>query len=366
MTSVRRPLDGEKLDQLAQHVLADFGATASAPLVLIGDRLGLFRALADGAPLTSAELAERTGTHERYVREWLAAMAASGYVTLAAGDDEGDGAGDGADRFHLEPEQAAVFTDESSPVFLVGGFEVVLAAGRGVDRVTDAFRTGRGIGWADHDPALFPGAARFFRTGYAANTADWLRALDDVPAKLMAGGRVADVGCGYGYSTMLMANAYPRSTFTGYDSHGPSIAAARRLAAEAGVADHVSFEVAGAHDFPGTGLDLVSYFICLHDMGDPVGALRHARDALAEDGTVLLVEPAAGDSVAANLGPVGRIQYSTSTLVCTPSSLAEDVGAALGAQAGPARLAAVAAEAGLSRFRVAARTPFNLVCEARR
>jgi SAM-dependent methyltransferase len=355
-----RAVDEGRMQQFQQQVIGDWGGAASAPLAVVGDRLGLFRAMADGDPVTSAELAARTGTHERYVREWLAAMAAGGYVA----HDGPDGAA--GNRYHLEPEQAAVLTEESSPTFMMGGFEVVLASAQAKDRLTEVFRTGAGIGWDEQDPALFPGTARLLRTGYAANLAGWLAALDGIPERLAAGGRVADVGCGYGYSTVLLATDFPRSTFTGYDSHEESVEAARKLAAEAGVKDRVSFEVHGAHDFPGTDLDLITYFVCLHDMGDPVGALAYARSALAPDGAVLLVEPAAGDSVAENLNPVGRVYYSLSTLVCTPSSLSQPVGAAMGAQAGPDRLAEVAAAAGLTRFRVVDRTPFNLVCEARR
>jgi SAM-dependent methyltransferase len=348
-------LDEAKLHEFVGKVVGDWGAMASGPLVVLGDRLGLYRAMVDGAPVTPAELAERTGTVERYVREWLSAQAASGYVTA-----DGDG------RFHLTPEQAVAFTDESSPACVLGGFEVIAASIAILPRLTEAFRTGEGIGWGEHDPALFRGTARFFRTGYAANLVPaWLPALDGVTDRLGAGGRVADIGCGYGYSTTLMAGAFPASRFWGFDNHQPSVDAARKLAADDGLADRVTFEVAGAKDFPGTGYDLVTYFDCLHDMGDPVGALAHAREALAPDGTVMLVEPYAGDRLGENLTPVGRVFYSASTLICTGVSRSQEVGAALGAQAGEERLREVAREAGLTRFRRATETPFNLVLEAR-
>jgi SAM-dependent methyltransferase len=355
MTSV----DESKLEQLLGRVIGDFGAVASAPLVVIGDELGLYRAMADGRPVSAAELAERTGTAERYLREWLAAQAASGYVTF-------DGMREGTGRYHLEPEQVEAFVNESSPAFVVGGFQAFGAAVKVLPRLTEAFRTGRGIGWDEHDPELFSGTARFFHPGYAAHlVGEWLPALDGVVGKLTAGGRVADIGCGYGYSTLLMAEAFPASAFTGYDYHQPSIDAARKLAADAHGAGRVSFEVASAAEFPGTGYDLITYFDCLHDMGDPVGALAHARQALATGGSVMLVEPLAGDTIGDNMNPLGRALYGASTLICTPSSLAQDVGRALGAQAGEDALRQVAAEAGFGRFRRATQTPFNLVLEAR-
>jgi 2-polyprenyl-3-methyl-5-hydroxy-6-metoxy-1,4-benzoquinol methylase len=311
--------------------------------------------MADGRQVTAGQLAERTGTAERYVREWLAAQAASGYIAY-----DGDGS------YHLEPEQAVALTDESSQFCVLGGFEAFTAAIKIAPDLTEAFRTGAGIGWHRHDEGLFSGVARFFRPGYAANlTGSWLPALDGMTDKLAAGARVADVGCGYGHSTILMAQAYPASTFTGYDYHAESIDAARKLAAESGVSGRVRFEVAGAKDFPGQDYDLITYFDCLHDMGDPVGALSHARGALCPDGAVMLVEPYAADDLAGNLTPLGRLFYSASTLVCTPASLSQEPGAALGAQAGEARLGEVARAAGFSRFRRATETPFNLVLEAR-
>ncbi len=348
-------VDEAKLMAFVGKVIEDWGALASAPLVVIGDQLGLYRAMADSQPVTAQQLAERTSTAERYVREWLAAQAASGYVSY-----DGDG------RYHLEPEQAVALTDETSPACVLGGFEAFVAAGRIGPLLTEAFRTGAGIGWHEHDAGLFRGTARFFRPGYAANlTGSWLPALDGVVDKLVAGARVADVGCGHGYSTLLMAQAYPASTFAGYDYHPESVDAARKVAAEAGVTDRVHFEVAGAKDFPGQGFDLITYFDCLHDMGDPAGALEHARAALTADGVVMLVEPYAEDEVAGNLNPLGRLFYSASTLICTPASLSQEVGTALGAQAGEARLRDIARHAGFSRFRRATQTPFNLVLEAR-
>jgi SAM-dependent methyltransferase len=351
MTSV----DHDKVMAFVGKVVGDWGALVSAPLVLLGDQLGLYRAMADGVPVTSGQLAERTSTNERYVREWLAAQAASGYVAY-----DGDG------RYHLEPEQAVALTDEDSPACVLGGFESFLSAIQIEPRLAEAFRSGDGIGWHEHSHGLFSGTARFFRTGYAANlTGSWLPALDGVVDKLSSGAQVADVGCGYGHSTVLMAAAYPASTFTGFDSHPESVEAARKNGTDAGVADRVTFEVAGAGDFPGQGYDLITYFDCLHDMGDPAGALSHARQALAADGTIMVVEPFAHDDVAANLNPVGRVFYSVSTLVCTPASRSQEAGLGLGAQAGEARLREVAASAGLSRFRRAAETPFNLIFEAR-
>lgn len=361
-------VDETRLGAFMGKILDDCGAAASAPLVVLGDKLGLYRAMGDGLPVTAAELAARTGTAERYVREWLAAQAASGYVTYdgPAVAENGDVTRDRGRRYHLEPAQAAVLADESAPTCMLGAFEIVDAAARIGPRLLEAFRTGQGVGWHEHDPALFSGTARFFRSGYAADlTSSWLPALDGVVEKLTRGARVADVGCGYGHSTLLMAQAYPASSFVGYDYHPASVEAARALTTDAGMSDRVTFEVAAGGDFPGTGFDLIAYFDCLHDMGDPTGALTHTRNALAPEGTVVLVEPYAGDDVADNLNPVGRLYYSASTLICTPASLSQDVGTALGAQAGEAWLRAVAAKAGFTRFRRAAETPFNLVLEAR-
>jgi SAM-dependent methyltransferase len=348
-------IDEDKLMGYVHQAVGDFGSLLSAALINIGDKLGLFTALAGAGPLTPGELADRTGTTERYVREWTAALAAAGYV---------DYAGDG--RYELNPEQAVVLTDEDSPAYVVGGFQGMMAATRIVPRALEAFRTGAGIGWHEHDADLFQGTERFFRPGYGANLVQsWIPALDGVDAKLRAGATVADVGCGFGASTIIMAKAYAASTFWGFDYHAASIDAARKAAAEAGVGDRVHFEVASAKDYPGTDYDLVCHFDCLHDMGDPVGAAAHTRRSLAAGGTWLLVEPFAEDDVTGNLNPVGRVFYSASTLICTPASLSQEVGSALGAQAGEARLREVAEAAGFSTFRRATETPFNLVLEGR-
>ncbi|HEY2041905.1 MAG TPA: methyltransferase domain-containing protein [Jatrophihabitans sp.] len=350
-----RTVDDEKLMAFVGKVIGDLGAIASGPLVVLGDRLGLYRAMADGEPVTAAELAQRTGTTERYVAEWLSAQAASGYVAY-----------DGSGRFHLEAEQAVALTDESSPACVLGGFESFTAAAEIMPRLTEAFRTGVGVAWGEHNPSLFSGTARFFRPGYLANLVEsWLPALDGMTERLDRGAKVADIGCGYGHSTTLMADAYPKSTFTGFDAHGPSIDAAAKLAAESGRSHHLDFRVATAKTFDGGPYDLICYFDCLHDMGDPAGALSHARSQLSSDGTVMIVEPMAGDELADNLHPLGRLFYSVSTLVCTPASLSEEVGTALGAQAGPARTQEIAERAGFSRFRKAAETPFNFVYELR-
>ncbi|HJY01748.1 MAG TPA: class I SAM-dependent methyltransferase, partial [Streptosporangiaceae bacterium] len=317
-------MNEDKLMGLVHQAVGDFGSILTGALVVLGDRLDLYRHLADaGRPLTSAELATAAGCAERYVREWLNGQAASGYVTYADG------------RYALDEEQAIAFTDESSPACVIGGFQAMLAATRAIDRLTVAFRTGEGLGWHEHHDDLFRGTERFFRPGYNANlTTSWIPALEGVEDKLRRGAKVADVGCGHGASTVIMARAFPESTFTGFDYHAPSIDAARKAAAEAGVDDRVTFDVAPATEYPGTGYDLVGFFDCLHDMGDPTGAARHVLASLASDGTWLIVEPFANDDIGGNLNPVGRLFYSVSTLVCTPASLSQEVGTALGAQAG--------------------------------
>jgi 2-polyprenyl-3-methyl-5-hydroxy-6-metoxy-1,4-benzoquinol methylase len=348
--------DPQALEAYMGKMLGDMGAAVSGALVIVGDRLGLYRALADKGPSTSAELAEATGTTERYVREWLSAQAAAEYVSY----DEPSG------RFYLSPEQAMVFANEESPTFMAGGFEVLAAVYRDEPKVTEAFRTGKGVGWHEHDACLFRGTERFFRPGYNANlVTSWIPALDGVEQKLAAGASVADIGCGHGASTILMAKAYPNSRFIGFDYHAPSIERARAAAQEAGVADRAAFEVASAKDFPGKDYDLVAIFDALHDMGDPVGASGHIRETLKPDGTWMLVEPFANDELADNLNPVGRMFYSASTMICTPASLSQEVGLGLGAQAGEARLRKVVTEAGFNRFRRATETPFNLVFEVR-
>jgi SAM-dependent methyltransferase len=357
MTTIDTPrLDEAALEQYVHQVVGDLAAAISGLMVHLGDRLGLYRAMAGAGPLTPGQLAARTGTHERYVREWLGNQAAGGYVRH---DPD-------AGTFELGAEQALVLADEASPVFLPGAFETVAACYTDHDAFVRAFTTGEGIAWADHDDRLYSGCLRLFRPGYDAHLVQsWLPALDGVVDKLRAGASVADVGCGYGASTVIMARAFERSTFVGIDSHAPSIAEARVAAAAAGVERRTRFEVATAADVPGTGYDLVTMFDCLHDMGDPVGVARRIRESLAPDGTLLLVEPAAGAALEDNLNPVGRLYYGLSTVICTPSSLAQEVGLGLGAQAGPRRLEEVLREAGFSYVRVATQTPFNLIVEAR-
>jgi len=349
-------VDEGKLNALMGRMVVEFGALASAPLVILGDRLGLYKAMAGAGPMTAEQLSEKTRLRLRYAQEWLNAQAASGFV-------EYDPA---RETYNLSPEAALVLADDSSPTFMVGGFECVMSMCMDIDKVQKAFVDGTGLAWHEHHPSLFSGTERFFRAGYNANLEpSWIPALDGVSERLQAGARVADVGCGFGASTIVLAQAYPRSTFVGYDYHEPSIRAARQRADQAGVADRVTFEIAGAKDYPGRGFDLVAFFDCLHDMGDPVGAACHVRETLAEGGIWMIVEPFAHDRVEDNLNPVGRIYYSASTMVCTPCSLSQEVGLGLGAQAGEQRLRAVANEGGFGRFRRAAETPFNLIFEAR-
>ena len=349
-------LDEAKLHEFVGKAVGDMGAALGAALVVIGDKLGLYRAMAGAGGLTPGELAKRTGTAERYIREWLAAQAAAGYVTYDAATA----------TYTLPPEQAFCLADESSPTFLPGGFQVAVAVIKDEHKIAEAFRTGKGVGWHEHDPGLFEGTERFFRPNYAANlVASWIPALEGVEEKLRRGARVADIGCGHGASTILLAQAYPESTFIGFDYHEPSISWARKAASRAGVAERVHFEVAASKSYPGRDYDLVAFFDCLHDMGDPVGAAKHVHGTLAPDGTWMLVEPFANDRVEQNLNPVGRVFYSASTLICTPASLAQEVGLALGAQAGEARLRDVVTAGGFRRFRRATETPFNLVLEAR-
>jgi SAM-dependent methyltransferase len=356
MATIEQPLDLEKLQQFVFRAVDEVGATLNTALVVMGDKLGLYRALAGAGPLTPTELAERTGCAERYVREWLNAQAAGGYVEYEA--DSG--------RYVLPPEQAMALTDEESPAYLPGFFQIALGSVHDSPRIAEAVRTGEGVGWHDHVHDVHEGCERFFRPGYNANLVTaWLPALDGVLEKLERGARVADVGCGHGASTIVMAKALPSSTFVGTDYHAGSIETARERAEEAGVADRVRFETEPASSYAGDGYDLVTMFDCLHDMGDPVGAARHVRQSLAPDGTWMIVEPFAGDRVEENLNPVGRAYYSFSTLLCTPASLSQEVGLALGAQAGEARIRDVVERGGFTRFRRVAETPFNLVFEAR-
>jgi SAM-dependent methyltransferase len=345
-------IDQAKLDAFIAKVIDDWGAMASGPLVMIGEKLGLYDAMADAGPLTSEELARRTGTHERYLREWLLNQAAGGYVEY----DSTSG------RYTLPPEHAAVLPS------LFGGFQTYLAAARAEPRLAAAFQSGEGIPWGEHDSGVFIGIERFFRPGYEQHLiSSWIPALDGVARKLERGATVADVGCGHGASTIILAEAYPRSRFVGFDNHEASITTARQAAAEAGVADRVSFEVVPATEYPSplTGYDLIAFFDCLHDLGDPVGAAKHAYQTLATDGTVLIVEPMAGERVEENLNPLGRAISGGSTFLCTPHSLATG-GPALGALASEARLREVVTAGGFGQFRRATETPFNRVFEARR
>jgi SAM-dependent methyltransferase len=348
-------IDQDKLTEFLHKFVGDLGATMAAGNVLVGDRLGFYRVLAE-QPMLPHELAERTGTATRYVDEWLRGQAAGGYLEYHP--DTG--------AYSLTPEQAFALADPDGAVFAPGAFELALGALRSEQKVIQAFRTGEGVGWHEHFEGVFSGCERFFRPGYAANlVASWLPALDGVEAKLNADAWVADIGCGHGASTTLMARAYPTSSFTGSDYHEESIIQARKRAADAGLADRVKFDVASAQTFGGGPYDLVTSFDCLHDMGDPLGAARHIRETLAPDGTWMIVEPAAGGNVTDNLNPVGRVYYSFSTFLCVPNALSQDGGYSLGAQAGEEPIRRLAADAGYTAFRRIAETPFNIVYEAR-
>ena len=348
--------DPAKLEQFMNKMVGDMGAAMSGPLVITGVKLGLYKTLAEIGPATSQELADNRRLDERYVREWLSAQAASGFV-----DYEPQG-----EKFSLNPEQQMALANEDSPVYVAPAFELIASAYIDEQKITDAFSSGAGVGWHEHHECLFRGTEKFFRPGYRANLiANWLPALDGVVEKLQRGAKVADIGCGAGASTIIMAEAFPNSQFTGFDYHDKSVERAREAAREAGDLPNVRFEVASAKEAPGRDYDLVCIFDALHDMGDPVGAARHIREMLAADGTFMIVEPMAGDSLAENLNPVGRMYYSASTMICTPGSKAQEVGLALGAQAGEARLRQVLNEAGFGSVRRAAETPFNLVIEAR-
>jgi SAM-dependent methyltransferase len=348
-------LDMGKLNTFIGQFVTDLGAAVHTGMVVIGEKLGLYKALA-GNPMSSAQLAAKTKTDERYLREWLSSQAAGGYITY----DEN------SDKFSLSDEQAFTLALEDSPAYLPGAFELALGSLAAVPRIAESFRTGAGMGWHEHADGVFHGCEKFFRPGYAANlVTSWIPALSDVKEKLEAGARVADVGCGKGASTLLMAQAFPNSRFFGFDYHDKSIEAARESAKRTGVADRVTFNVSRAKDFPGKDYDFVAVFDCLHDMGDPIGAAAHVRQSLAKDGTWMIVEPFANDQLKDNLNPVGRVYYSLSTLLCTPCSRSQEVGLCLGAQAGEARIREVVTSAGFSRFRRATETPFNIVYEAR-
>jgi SAM-dependent methyltransferase len=343
------------MHELLNKMVGDMGAAAVAPLVILGDKLGLYRALASNGPLSTEDLADKTGTTERYVREWCAAQAGSGYIEFDSDNN----------KFSMNPEQQAVFADPNSPMCMTGGYYGIASMFIDEPKISHAFQTGDGVSWGEHDACLFCGTEKFFRPGYQANlVADWLPSLEGVVAKLEKGAKVADVGCGHGASTLVMAKAFPKSTVIGFDFHEPSVDHANQLALEAGLTN-VRFEVATAKHFPGNDYDLIAYFDCLHDMGDPVGAAAHTLQALKSDGTMMLVEPFAEDSLKDNLNPIGRMYYSFSTMICTPASISQEVGLALGAQAGEKRLREVVMEGGFTRFRRAAETPFNFILEAR-
>jgi SAM-dependent methyltransferase len=346
-------MDEAKLNEFMGKLVNDMGGAAVLASVIVGEELGLYRAMADGHAIGADELAKKTGCNTRLVREWASAQAASGYLEYADG------------KFRLPPEQAMALAHEDSPVYVAGGASVLATMYLDKDKIVKAMRGDGALAWGDHHPCLFSGTEKFFRPGYRANlVSSWLPALDGVVAKLDRGAKVADVGCGHGASTVVMAQAYPKSRFFGFDAHGPSIETARARAEEAGVGDRVQFATAAASSYAERDFDLVCFFDCLHDMGDPVGAARHAHEALKPGGTVLLVEPFANDRLEQNLNPVGRMFYAASTFICTPNSLSQEVGLGLGAQAGEAQLRGVFLEAGFSKFRRATETPFNLVLEA--
>ena len=348
-------VDETKLQQLLGKMLGEVGAAMAIGLVMLGDKFGLYKTLAAAGPLTTDELASRTGTAPRYVREWAAAQAAGGYINFDSAKE----------RYSISPEQALLLADENGPAFFPAMFEIAAAAARDLPKLEVAFRTGAGVGWHEHDACLFRGTERFFRPSYAMHlVSEWIPALEGVKEKLEHGAQVADVGCGHGASTILLAKAFPKSKFSGFDYHEPSLARARELAREGGVADRVTFQRASAKEFSGA-YDLVAFFDCLHDMGDPVGVAAHVKSALKPDGTWMIVEPFAGDRIAENMNPIGRIFYSASTQICVPASLSQEVGLALGTQAGEKRLREVLSSGGFSNVRRATATPFNLVLEAR-
>lgn len=348
-------LNETKLHDLLGKVVTEMGAAANGPLITIGDKLGLYKCLSESDPVTSSELATKTNTAERYVREWLSAQAASGYVQYDPANK----------KFHMTPEQAAVFGDNKSPVFMTGAFYAISSLYFDESKIEKAFKTGEGVSWGDHNTCLFCGTEKFFSPSYEGNLINsWLPSLDGVVEKLQQGAKVADIGCGHAASTIIMAKAFPNSTFIGYDYHDKSIEQAKERAKTANVTN-VSFHVATAKDFPGKDFDFICFFDCLHDMGDPVGACSHAKSALKPDGTCMIVEPFAKDTLEDNLNPVGRAFYAFSTMLCTPCSLNQEIGLALGAQAGEKKLKEVIANGGFSSFKRATETPFNLILEAR-
>ena len=348
-------LNETKLHDFMGKMVGDMGAAVGTALVVIGDRLGLYKTLAALGPLTSQQLADQTGTAERYVREWLAAQAASGYIEHHSETNQ----------FSMTPEQAAVFADENSPAYVCGGFYSIASIIVDEPKVTDAFQTGHGIAWGDRHACLFCGVAKFFRPGYRVHLiSSWIPSLNGVKEKLEGGAKVADVGCGHGHSTLIMAEAFPNTQFVGFDIHAPSIEEAERMSKEMGLTN-VRFEVASAKTYPGNQYDLVTFFDCLHDMGDPQGAAAHVKKSLDNDGTWLIVEPFAHDNLEDNLNPIGRVYYGFSTTVCTPASLSQEVGTALGTQAGETRIKEVVTAGGFTHFRRATETPLNLILEAK-
>jgi SAM-dependent methyltransferase len=348
-------VDMNKLNTFIGQFVGDLGAAVHTGMVVIGEKLGLYKALSE-RPMTSSELSAKTNTDERYVREWLASQAAGGYISY---DEK-------SHTFFLTEEQAFTLANEDSPAYLPGAFELALGSLAAVPRIAESFRSGAGMGWHEHDDGVFHGCEKFFRPGYAANlVSTWIPSLQDVKDKLEAGARVADVGCGKGASTILLAKAFPNSQFYGFDYHDKSIQGARETAQRQGLAGRVTFDVAKAKEYPGKDYDFVAVFDCLHDMGDPVGAAKHVHDSLKDDGTWMIVEPFANDDLKDNLNPVGRVYYSFSTLLCTPCSRSQEVGLCLGAQSGEKRMRDVVTSAGFSRFRRATETPFNIVYEAR-
>lgn len=355
MTTQVQEIDENKLQDFMGKMVGDLGAATSSVLVLIGQRLGLYKALAEHGPLSAEDLAKETGTAPRYILEWASNQAASGYVEYDPTTKQ----------FYQTPEQVAVFADEESSCYLGGGFYSIASMFSDEPKITEAFRTGKGVSWGSHDSCLFCGVAKFFKATYKGNLIQsWIPALNGVQDKLEKGAKVADVGCGFGHSTLLLAETYPDSHFYGFDFHEPSIEHAKQLAKENGL-KNVTFQTAKAKDFPGEAYDLVTFFDCLHDMGDPAGAAKHVYSKLSKDGTWMIVEPFAHDTLEQNLNPVGRVYYSFSATVCTPSSLSQEVGLALGAQAGEKKLREVVTSGGFTQFRRAAETPFNMVLEAR-
>lgn len=348
-------VDEKKLNEFIGKAVVEWGASMNSLLVFVGDRLGLFKAMAGAGNLTAVELAQKTGTNERMIAEWLAALAAGGYVTYNPQSRS----------FSLPPEQALALTNDGSPVYVVGAYQLLASLFKDEDKIMHAFRTGKGLGWSDHHHYLFEGVERFFKPNYVANlTSSWIPALDGVEKRLKAGGKIADVGCGHGVSTILMAKAYPNSEVTGFDYHGPSIERARKLASQENLTN-VTFQVAGSSDFPGDEYDLITFFDCFHDMGNPLAAAEHVCEALKKrNGAWMLVEPFANYKMEDNLNPVGRVFYSASAMICVPASLNEN-GPALGAQAGEGRIREIVKSAGFSTLRRASQTPFNIVLEAR-